>query len=90
MTFSGMISTRQYFQPEAHVDEVFPGCPADKAGIQAGDQVIVSDDYDDDANVKDPSIPTWMFSCGSEGQSVSVIVKHKGDPKFRRPFVWFE
>jgi len=69
----GYDTTRTYFQDEAVVDESYPGLPAYEAGIRKGDHEIVENV--DDSGVKDPSRPSWMFSCGIAGQAMDITIR---------------
>jgi len=69
----GYETSRTYFQNEAIVTDVFPGCPAAQAGMRVSDRQIVA--HVDDSKVVDPTRPVWMFSCGIAGQAVDVTVK---------------
>ncbi|MFN8655747.1 MAG: hypothetical protein U0105_05375 [Candidatus Obscuribacterales bacterium] len=74
----GYDSDRTYFTQFAKITVLIPGCPAEKAGIRLGDLIIVDEEEAEDAGIKDPSIPTWVFSCGVEGQAVDLTIK-RGD-----------
>ncbi len=70
----GMDSTRNFFEDEGVIDASYPGMPAYEAGIRVGDHEIF--DNVDDSKVKDPTRPTWMFSCGVAGEIKDVIIRH--------------
>jgi hypothetical protein len=73
----GMDSTRTFFQDEGVIDASYPGMPAYEAGIRVGDHEIF--DNVDDSKVKDPTRPTWMFSCGVAGETMDVTIRHGKD-----------
>jgi hypothetical protein len=70
---------RTYYQEESKVEDLYPGCPAILAGMQIGDMVLDQNAEAEDAQIKDPTRPSWMFTCGLEGQKVDFKVNRRGE-----------
>ncbi len=75
---AGYESERTFFKKIGKIVEVYPGSPADKAGIRVGDKII-SNDSDEQAK-SDPTQPLWSVSCGLVGTPVSVTLLRHNHP----------
>ena len=73
----GMESTRTFFTNKFKVIRIVKGSPADLAGIKLGD-TFMKDDSVDDSNIKDPTVPAYVFSCGLAGEEKDLTLQRHG------------
>jgi len=76
---AGMESQRPFFQKIGQVTAVYPGSPADRAGIHVGDQTVAADAKDENA-IDDPSIPLWQVKLGKAGTPQDITLLRNGRP----------
>lgn len=69
---TGFDYIRTYFQPIATVTAVYPGSPADKAGIKVGDKAI--EQKIDDSYVTNPDVPTVGVDLARAGSNVDFVL----------------
>jgi C-terminal processing protease CtpA/Prc len=75
---AGMETDRTFFQKIGRVSVVYPGSPADQAGIRVGDKVIQNDN--DEQAKADPTKPLWEVQTGQAGTPVDITLLRHGKP----------
>jgi C-terminal processing protease CtpA/Prc len=78
MGMTGFELFRPWNKKYAEVTEVFPGCPAEQAGLEIGD-LIVSGDPSQNYKPKDTTKPIWAFTGGKAGSVVNLKVLRDGE-----------
>ncbi len=74
---AGYESDRTFFQKVAVVSVVYPGGPADLAGIRKGDKILTND-IDNAQAVANPTVPQYQVTLDREGTPVTLtLLKHK-------------
>lgn len=74
---TGFEADHSYFTNDAKVSVVYPGSPADEAGIKEGDHIV----YDQPENAQtyaDPSVPQWRVTLARAGTPLNVTLKRHG------------
>jgi len=75
---AGLEATNTFFQKFGKVTDVYPGSPADKAGIRVGDKILaITDDKTAQKEQANPSVPLWDVTLDKEGTQQDVtIIRH--------------
>lgn len=76
---TGMEADKPFFQDIAKVTVVYPGSPADKAGIRRGDEII-NNEKDNAQAVANPEIPQWQVKLGKAGTPIDLTFLRHGQP----------
>jgi hypothetical protein len=73
----GMESVRTFYTKKYKVIRIVKGSPADLVGIKLGDTYMKDDSFDD-SKVKDPTVPSYVFSCGLAGEVEDYTMQRHG------------
>jgi PDZ domain len=76
---TGFEADKPFFQNIAKVSVVYPGSPADKAGIRKGDKIVANQPDNEQARAN-PFIPQWQVKLGRAGTPIDVTVLRQGQP----------
>jgi C-terminal processing protease CtpA/Prc len=78
---AGLEETSTFFQKTGKVTDVYPGSPADKAGIRVGDPIVaVTDDKTAKKEQANPDVPLWVVTLDKEGTHQDVTIIRHGKP----------